>query len=88
MSRLFDNLLRFAGVGAILYVVYKLGEKNNLGSTEQESTPNRFTSKIDEEIDGVNKIIQELKRKSVKTKKDKDNVELLEIKLRQLKSQK
>ncbi len=32
MSRLFDNLLRAAGVGAILYGVYKLGEKNALRS--------------------------------------------------------
>lgn len=88
MSRLFDNLLKAAGVGAILYGVYKLGEKNALSSMEQEETPNRFTSKIDEEIDGINNMIQELKRKSGKTKKDRDNIDLLEIKLKQLKNQK
>jgi len=50
MSRLFDNLLRAAGVGAILY--------------------------------------EELKQKPNKTRKDKDNIELLEIKLKQVKNQK
>jgi hypothetical protein len=88
MSKLFDNLLKAAGVGVILYGVYKLGEKNALSSMEQEITPNKFTSKIDEEINGINTMIQELKSKSCKTKKDRDNIDLLEVKIKQLKNRK
>ena len=40
------------------------------------------------EIQFVENLIDELKNKENKTKKDKDNIELLEIKLKQLKSQK
>lgn len=86
MSRLFDNLLKAAGVGAILYGVYKLGEKNALSSIEQEQTP-IVEDKPKTEIDVINDMIQELKQKVNKTRKDKDNIELLEIKLKQLKNQ-
>lgn len=85
MSRLFDNLLKAAGVGAILYGVYKLGEKNALSSMEQEVTP-KIEEKPKTEIDIINDMIQELKRKVGKTRKDRDNIELLEIKLKQLKN--
>lgn len=87
MSRLIDNLLKAAGVGAILYGVYKLGEKNALSSMGQEETPINVGEKPKSEIDIINDMIQELKRKVSKTRKDKDNIELLEIKLKQLKNQ-
>ena len=87
MSRLFDNLLRAAGVGAILYGVYKLGEKNALRSMEQEQTP-MIDDKPKTEADIILDMIDELKRKVGKTRKDKDNIELLEIKLKQLNSEK
>lgn len=87
MSRLFDNLLKAAGVGAILYGAYKLGEKNALSSMEQEEQPIKVEEKPKTEIDVIYDMIQELKRKVGKTRKDKDNIELLEIKLKQLKNQ-
>ncbi len=87
MSRLFDNLLKAAGVGAILYGVYKLGEKNALRSMEQEQTP-KIDDKPKTEADIILDMIDELKRKVGKTRKDKDNIELLEIKLKQLNSKK
>lgn len=86
MSRLFDNLLKAAGVGAILYGVYKLGEKNALSSMEESVKQNEVEEKPKSEIDIINDMIQELKRKANKTRKDKDNIELLDIKLKQLKN--
>lgn len=88
MSRLFDNLLRAAGVGAILYGVYKLGEKNALRSMEREQSPLEIEEKPKTESDIISDMIQELKQKPNKTRKDKDNIELLEIKLKQVNNQK
>ena len=86
MSRLFDNLLKAAGVGAILYGVYKLGEKNALNSMGESVKQGEVEEKPKTEIDIINDMIQELKSKVNKTRKDKDNIELLDIKLRQLKN--
>ena len=85
MSRLVDNLLKAAGVGAILYGVYKLGEKNALSSMEEKKT---IEDEPKSEIDVIHEMIQEIKNKVNKTRKDRDNLELLEIKLKQLKNQK
>ena len=85
MSRLVDNLLKAAGVGAILYGVYKLGEKNALSSMEEKNT---IEDEPKSEIDFIHEMIQEIKNKVNKTRKDRDNLELLEIKLKQLKNQK
>ena len=85
MSRLVDNLLKAAGVGAILYGVYKLGEKNALSSMEEKNT---IEDEPKSEIDVIHEMIQEIKNKVNKTRKDRDNLELLEIKLKQLKNQK
>lgn len=79
MSRLFDNLLRAAGVGVILYGVYKLGEMNALRLVENDDT-----SKIKTEGDFVRETIQNLKSKVGKTVNEKNTLELLEIKLKQL----
>jgi glycine betaine/choline ABC-type transport system substrate-binding protein len=88
MRRLLDNLLRAAGVGAILYGVYKLGEKNALRSMEQEQPPLKIEEKPKTESEVISDMIEELKQKPNKTRKDKDNIELLEIKLKQVKNQK
>ena len=88
MSRLFDNILRAAGVGAILYGVYKLGEKNALRSLEQEQEPIKIEEKPKTESEVILDMIEELKKKPNKNRKDKDNIELLEIKLKQVKNQK
>jgi hypothetical protein len=86
MSRLFDNLLKAAGVGAILYGAYKLGEKNALSKLEDEGKIEKDLNKPKTEIDVVYDMIQELKKKVGKTRKDRDNIELLEIKHKQLKN--
>jgi len=86
MSRLIDNLLKAAGVGAILYGVYKLGEKNALSNLENQGVIEKDLKKPKTEIDVVNDMIQELKKKVGKTRRDRDNLELLEIKHKQLKN--
>ena len=88
MSRLFDNILRAAGVGAILYGVYKLGEKNALNGMEEEQTPIKVKDQPKTESQVISDMIKELKQKPNKTRKDKDNIELLEIKLKQIESRK
>lgn len=84
MSRLIDNLLRVAGVGAILYGVYKLGEKNALNRVEEEHTLIKVKDQPKTESQVISDMIKELKQKPNKTRKDKDNIELLEIKLKQI----
>lgn len=79
MTRLFDNLLRVAGVGVVLYGVYKLGEMKALSSVEDDGTTETKT-----EGDFVRETIQNLKSKVGKTLKEKNTLELLEIKLKQL----
>ncbi len=84
MSRLIDNLLRVAGAGAILYGAYKLGEKNALNRVEEEHTPIKVKDQPKTESQVISDMIKELKQKPNKTRKDKDNIELLEIKLKQI----
>lgn len=79
MNRLFDNLLKVAGVGVVLYGVYKLGEMKALSSVEDDGTPETKT-----EGDFIRETIQNLKSKVGKTLKEKNTLELLEIKLKQL----
>jgi hypothetical protein len=86
MNRLMDNLLRAAGVGAILYGAYKLGEKNALTKLENEGKIEKDLNKPKTEIDVVYDMIQELRNKVGKTRKDRDKIELLEIKHKQLKN--
>ncbi len=92
MSRdgLFGNLLKIAGAGALLYVAYKLGEHsaNQKMGIELESNekPQLDSPKVQSDEEGYIKgLIQELRNKPNKTKNDKNNIELLQIKLNQLK---
>jgi hypothetical protein len=97
MSRdgLFGNLLKIAGAGALLYVAYKLGEHHanqnmSVGSDKNvqpviDAPAVEVTNNEEEYIMGL---IRELRSKPNKTKSDRDNIELLQIKLKQLKIQK
>jgi hypothetical protein len=95
MSRdgLFGNLLKVAGAGALLYLAYKLGEQHANQRLETSPQPIQdipmeevVTEKTEEE--NVLELIRELRNKSNKTKNDKYNIELLEIKLKQIRAQK
>ena len=98
MSRdgLFGNLLKIAGVGALLYVAYKLGEQHanqNLEEQKESIQPIQdapYEDVVEEKTEEQNvfELIKELRDKKNKTKNDKYNIELLEIKLKQIRGQK
>ena len=84
MSRLFENLIKVTALGAVLYGAYKLGEKNAISSIEKGEPISEGDGKFDNEITEIHNLIQELKSKVGKTQRDKNNIELLEIKMKQL----
>ena len=87
---LFGNLLKIAGAGALLYGAYKLGEYH-ANQKVQETLPEvkepeviKEKSEEEEVID----LINELRRKPNKTRSDKFNIDLLEVKLKQIRNKK
>jgi hypothetical protein len=86
MSRTLEKLLKVAlGVGAI-YVAYKVGE--SMGKDKDVNVSDSPKSELDSEIEFITGLIKDYKDKPNKTKKDRDNLDLLNIKLEQLKKQK
>jgi hypothetical protein len=93
---LFGNILKIVAAGAILYIAYKLIEKNLNKKTESTIPPVTSDEDItyDEVVEEkteeqyVVELIEELREKKNKTKNDKYNIELLEIKLKQIRGQK
>ena len=82
MSKLLGNILKTAlGVG-VVYVAYKVGE--SMGKDKNKNLLKGVKSEIDSEIELITSLIKELRDKPNKTKKDKDNLDLLGIKLKQL----
>jgi hypothetical protein len=98
MSRdgLFGNLLKVAGAGALLYMAYKLGEQHANQNLEAPRDPVQPIQDVHHEVvveekteeQHVVELIKELRDKKNKTKNDKYNIELLEVKLKQLRSKK
>lgn len=78
------EVLRYAFFGALIYGAYKLGEKNAKDEVETKPEPNVEEPKEQSEADYIREIIECLQTKPNKNRKDKDNIELLEIKLKQL----
>ncbi len=94
MSRdgLFGNLLKIAGAGALLYAAYKFGEHsaNQKMALELDNNQEPQVDKPKVQVQGteesyIKDLIRELRSKPNKTKSDRDNIELLQIKLNQLK---
>ncbi len=83
---LFGNLLKIAGAGALLYGAYKLGEHNATQKMMNTLPPEPPKEKTEEEE--VIELINEMKRKPNKTKSDRNNIDLLEVKLKQIRSKK
>jgi hypothetical protein len=77
------QLFRVAAAAAIVYGAYKYGQS----VCEEESTGrvNTVKSEIEKEFDLTMELINELKLKPNKNRKDRDNLDLLNIKLMQLK---
>jgi hypothetical protein len=94
----FKNLIRLAAIGAVVYGAYKYGKSVGEKPQPEEKKPNPFPEldtypfvEVDEketEEKYILELIQELKNKPNKTQKDKYNIELLEVKLKQLKNRK
>ena len=80
------DILRVAFVGAVAYGFYKLGEKHGERKVSNELPPveplDTTPEKTEEEY--IREIISDLKKRPNKNKKDKDTIDLLEIKLQQL----
>lgn len=89
------DLLRIAFVGAVAYGFYKLGEKQGerktIGASSNQKKKN-FNDDIQDadvveesnEEDYLKEIISEIARKPNKNRKDRDTLDLLQIKLQQL----
>lgn len=84
------DILRIAFVGAVAYGFYKLGEKHGKRNVIRES-PSIEPVDVEPEVpaakteeDYIREIINELKSRPDKNKKDKNTIDLLEIKLQQL----
>ena len=91
----FSDLVKIAAVGALVYGAYKLGEKKSqkVNSILNPEPVNEELEII--EVDGEKteedelvEIIENLKKKPNKTAKDKNTIELLEIKLKQIRKSK
>jgi hypothetical protein len=78
----FSEILRYAFLGSVVYGAYKLGEKN--GKSMNQNDGYIPDSKRYSEEEYIMDEIEALKRKPNKTRKDRDNLSLLEIKLQQL----
>lgn len=87
----FSDILKAAAVAAVVYGAYKLGENQGKKSLSQPS-PSPVNDNIEEaevvetsdEKDFIVQLIESLKNKPNKTSKDKNTLELLQIKLNQL----
>lgn len=82
MSKLLGNILKAAIGAGVVYVAYKVGE--SMGKDKNKNLLKGVKSEIDSEIELITSLIKELRDKPNKTKKDKDNLDLLGIKLKQL----
>jgi hypothetical protein len=73
------NLLKIIGIGILLYLAYKAGKHN-----EEDKESDNTVPKVSQEETYIREIIDELKSKTNKTRKDKDNIDLLLLKLKQI----
>lgn len=85
-----NTIVKLGALAAVVYGAYKLGEYNEKKrqSVQPESRPNEPFVEVQtqSEESKVMTILNELRKKPTKTQKDKNNIELLEVKLKQLRS--
>jgi hypothetical protein len=97
MSRdtLLGGILKIAGAGALLYGAYKLGEIHANRQIKESvtepivplvETKEEVKEKTEEET--IIELIEELRNKPNKNRNDKFNIDLLEVKLKQIRKQK
>jgi hypothetical protein len=89
----FSTLLKWGLAAAVVYAAYKVGQKSVTTKEQPVMEPVKepdveiFNDEADEEIYVVN-VLQELMDKKNKTKQDRYNIGLLEVKLKQLRREK
>jgi hypothetical protein len=80
MGNFLGNLLKVAIVGGVAYGAYKFGEHEG----EDKGRRSVMSDSDKEEKDHLKDLIEELKQKKNKTRKDDYNLELLKSKLEEL----
>jgi hypothetical protein len=89
----FSTLLKWGLAAAVVYAAYKVGQKSVTTKEQPVMEPvmepdvEIFNDEADEEI-YVASVLQELMDKKNKTKQDRYNIGLLEVKLNQLRREK
>jgi hypothetical protein len=89
----FSTLLKWGLAAAVVYAAYKVGQKSVTTKEQPVMEPviepdvEIFNDEADEEI-YVASVLQELMDKKNKTKQDRYNIGLLEVKLNQLRKEK
>lgn len=81
-----NKILGVVAVGGLIYAAYRYGlneGKKNLTETNPDLHKDEVTSEKSE-IDCINEIIQSIQSKPNKNTKDRDTIELLKLKLKQL----
>lgn len=83
------NLLKVALIGAVIYGAYKLGEKQGQEKTKLIEEPKNENKNQKEfggnnEIDYLYNLINSFENKKNKTRQERDTLDLLKIKLKQL----
>ena len=92
-SSRFSTLLKWGLAAAVVYAAYKVGQKSVTTKEQPVMEPvmepdvEIFNDEADEEI-YVASVLQELMDKKNKTKQDRYNIGLLEVKLNQLRREK
>lgn len=82
-----NTILKLGALAAVVYGAYKLGEYQTKKSVNRKSgfLPQLAFEEIpDTEEIYISKLIRELRDKPNKTQKDKNNIDLLQVKLKQL----
>jgi hypothetical protein len=80
MGNFLSNLVKVALVGGLTYGAYKVGEHDG----KEKGRRSVMNDEDKEEIDHLKDLIEELKQKKNKTKKEEYNLMLLESKLVEL----
>jgi len=89
----FSTLLKWGAAAVIVYAAYKVGQKSVTPKEQPIAEPIKevdietFNDEADEEIYVAN-VLEELRNKQNKTKQDRYNIGLLEVKLEQLRRSK
>ena len=85
-----NTIVKLGALAAVVYGAYKLGEYQAKKSVnvKPEPRPNEPFVEVEtqSEEEYVSELIRDLKNKPSKTQKDKNNIELLEVKLKQIRN--